>query len=198
MPTEPRPRPAIPRAIRALTWVLFALLLAAAGAALLGLPRAFQAGGSTAARVVPVALLVLFIAGYATYRFALVRAGRYSAGKALVQVGVMCLVLGVVAGIFMERPPEPAPSVDLAGPLASPESAVRALAAELCRHRPKPDALRHVERLVALLDDTSPEVRREAHRTLVVLAGRDVGAAPGSTEAWRTLWRERGAIPAAR
>ena len=71
MPTAPRPRLAIPRAVLTLRWVLFALLLAAAGAALLGLPRALQAGGSTALRVLPVALLVLFIAGYATYRFAL-------------------------------------------------------------------------------------------------------------------------------
>jgi len=199
MPTPPRPRLAIPRLVHTLRWVLFTLLLAAAGAALLGLPRALQAGGSTALRVVPVALLVLFIAGYATYRFALVRAGRYSAGKALVQVGVMCLVLGVVAGIFMEgASPEQVPGVDLAGPLASPDPAVRAMAAELCRHRPRPDALRQVERLVGLLDDAAPEVRREAHATLVVLAGRDVGAATGSSEAWKALWRDRGILPAAR
>ena len=199
MPTAPRPRLAIPRSVLTLRWVLFALLLAAAGAALLGLPRALQAGGSTALRVAPVALLILFIAGYATYRFALVRAGRYSAGKALVQVGVMCLVLGVVAGIFMERPAPPAvPGVDLAAPLASSDPAVRALAAEVCRHRPRADALRHLERLVALLDDGAPEVRREAHATLVLLAGRDVGSAPGSGEAWRALWREQGLLPVAR
>jgi hypothetical protein len=180
-------------------WVLFALLLAAAGAALLGLPRALQAGGPTALRVAPVALLVLFIAGYATYRFALVRAGRYSAGKAIVQVVVMCLVLGVVAGMFMETPaPAPGPALDLAAPLASPDPAVRALAAELCRHRPRADGLRHVDRLVALLDDAAPEVRREAHASLVELAGRDLGASPGSGEAWRALWRDRGILPAAR
>jgi hypothetical protein len=199
MPTEPRPRLAIPRIVLALRWVLFALLLAAAGAALLGLPRALEAGGSTALRVVPVALLVLFIAGYATYRFALVRAGRYSAGKALVQVGVMCLVLGVVAGIFMEGPsPVAMPGVDLAAPLASSDPAVRALAAEVCRHRPRADALRHVDRLVGLLEDGAPEVRREAHATLVLLAGRDAGAAPGAAEAWRALWRDKGLLPAAR
>jgi hypothetical protein len=199
MPSAPRPRLAIPRIALTLRWVLFALLLAAAGAALLGLPGALQAGGSTARRVVPVALLVLFIAGYATYRFALVRVGRYSAGKALVQVGVMCLVLGVVAGIFMEgAAPEQAPGVDLAAPLASPDPAVRALAAEACRHRPRAEALRHLERLVALLDDGAPEVRREAHATLVRLAGRDEGAAPGSAEAWRALWRDKGLLPAAR
>jgi len=160
--------------------------------------RALQAGGSTAMRVVPIVLLVIFIAGYATYRFALVRAGRYSAGKALVQVGVMCLVLGVVAGMFMERPaPERGPALDLAAPLASPDPAVRALAAELCRHRPKADALRHVERLVALLDDGVPEVREEAHASLVALAGRDVGSQAGSSDAWKALWRDRGVWPAA-
>jgi hypothetical protein len=199
MPTAPRPRLAIPRIVLTLRWILFALLLAAAGAALLGLPRALEAGGSAALRVVPVALLVLFIAGYATYRFALVRAGRYSAGKALVQVGVMCLILGVVAGIFTERPaPEHVPGVDLAQPLASPDPVVRALAAEVCRHRPPAEARRHLERLVALLDDGSPEVRREAHVTLVKLAGRDAGAAAGSAEAWRSLWRDKGLLPAAR
>ncbi len=198
MPTEPRLRPAIPRLVLALRWVLFALLLAAAGGALLGLPRAWEAGGGNAVRVVVLALLVLFIAGYTTYRFALVRAGRYRAGKALVQVGLMCLVLGVVAGLVMEPPPVVHQGLDLAGPLGAPDPATRALAAELVRHRPKAEALRQVERLVALLEDASPEVRSEAHASLVALAGRDAGAAPGSADAWRVLWRDRGVIPAAR
>ena len=90
MSSEPRPRAALPGAIGALRWVLLALLIAAAAAALLGLPRAFQAEGTSALRLVPVALLVLFVGGYAAYRFALVRAGRYPAGKALVRVGLDC------------------------------------------------------------------------------------------------------------
>jgi hypothetical protein len=201
MPNESRPRAAaIPRAIRALRWVLFALLLAAAGAALVGLPRAFRSGWSSGLRLVPVALLLVFVAGYAAYRFALIRAGRYSAGKTFVQVGVMLLAVGVIASIALERPrPEDLSGVvDLAGPLASADPTVRALAAELCRHRPRAEALRHVERLIGLVDDGAPEVRREAHATLVALADSDEGSGPGAAARWRGLWQRRGVLTADR
>ncbi len=135
-----------PVAVRDLRWILFALLLAASAAALIGLPRAEAGGWSTWLRLVPVMLLVLFIGGYATYRYTLVRAGHYSAGKALVRVGVMVLLIGVIACIALERAPAPpaGPGVDLAGPLESPDAAVRALAAEVVRTRPPAEALRHV------------------------------------------------------
>jgi hypothetical protein len=68
------------------------------------------------------------------------------------------------------------------------------MAAELARHRSPDDALRYVPRLVALLDDASPEVRRQARASLVALAGRDEGGEGSDAAArWRDFWLERGA-----
>lgn len=180
-----------------LRWILFALLLATSAVALVGLPRAFERGWPSWARLLPVGLLLLFIVGYAFYRWSLVRAGRYSSGKALIRVGAMLLALGVIAGIALDRPPvDQAPSLDLAGPLASPDPAQRALAAELVRYRPHAGAIRHVPRLLVLLDDPAPDVRREAHAALVALAGEDVGEGPDASARWRQLWIGRGVSPA--
>jgi hypothetical protein len=196
MSNEPRPRIAIPGSIRALRWVLLALLFAAAAASLLGLPRAVQGGWPGATRLVPVLLLVLFVGGYAAYRFALVRAGRYSEGKALVRVGLMVVLLGVIASISLERTPGPiaASGVDLAGPLASADPAVRALAAEVVRARSPQEAQRHAARLLALLEDPAPEVRREARASLGVLTGADAGEGPDAMARWRELCQARGLL----
>jgi hypothetical protein len=197
MSNEPRPRIAIPGSIRALRWVLLALLFAAAAASLLGLPGAAQGGWPGATRLVPVLLLVLFVGGYAAYRFALVRAGRYSEGKALVRVGLMVVLLGVIASISLERTPGPiATGVDLAAPLTSQDPAVRALAAEVLRTRPPQEAQRHVARLLALLDDPASEVRREARASLGVLTGSDAGEGQDATARWRELCQARGLLPA--
>lgn len=197
MSNEPRPRAAVPGGLRALRWVLIGLLAAAAAAALFGLPRAFQGRLPGALRWVPIVLLVLFVGGYAAYRFALARAGRYSEGKALVRVGLMVLLVGVIASIALERPPTPppGPGVDLAGPLASPDPVLRALAAEVVRSRPAAEAQRHAERLLALLEDPSPEVRREARASLGALAGADGGEGPGAVARWRELCEARGLLP---
>jgi hypothetical protein len=196
MQNEPRPRAAIPGGLRVLRWVLLALLVAAAAGALLGLPRAVQGGWTSPARLIPVGLLVLFVGGYAAYRFALARAGRYSEGKALVRVGLMVLLLGVIASIALERPPvAPAgPGLDLAGPLASPDPTVRALAAEVVRSRPAPEVQVHAERLLALLEDPVPEVRREARASLGALVGADGGEGPGAPARWRELCEARGLV----
>jgi hypothetical protein len=184
----------VPGAVPYLRWILFALLLVAASAALIGLPRAEAGGWSTWLRLVPVLLLVLFIGGYATYRFTLVRAGHYPAGKALVRVAMLVLLTLAITGIALDRPAPitKAPGLDLAGPLARPEPELRALASEVVRHRPRSEALVHVPRLIALLDDESPLVRREAHATLVALAGRDVGEGSGAADRWRRLWSASG------
>jgi hypothetical protein len=193
MSSAPTPRPdGVPGAVPYLRWILFALLLGASAAALVGLPRSAVAGSPEWPRWVPVGLLVLFIGGYATYRFTLVRAGHYPAGKALVRIGAMLLLLGVIVGIALDRPVPPVTGPDLAAPLAGPDPVARALAAELVRYRPHEQGLRHVGRLVALLDDPSAEVRREAHASLVALAGADAGQGPGSAERWRALWASRG------
>jgi hypothetical protein len=188
-----------PAAVRSLRWILIALLFASAALTLVGVPELARSVARGAwprsALAIPPAILAVFIAGYAVYRFVLVQAGRYSAGKALVQVALMVLVLGVMTGVVVElaqayrADPQGTP-VDLAGPLRSPEPEVRAIAAELTRHRPRASAVRAVPRLIDLLEDPSPEVRREARASLVALAGRDVGGeGPDAAARWREYWR---------
>lgn len=181
--------------VRVMRWVLFALLIVSAALSLVGLPELQEAvaAGRTppVALALPPAFLAVFIVGYGVYRIALVRAGRYPAGKALVQLAVMLLVLGVVAGVAL-RPPTglSAPGrgpVELGRPLASADPEVRALGAELARHRPRDEGVAVAGRLVELLGDPSPEVRRQARAALVALAGRDVGG-EGSDAAQR--WRD--------
>jgi hypothetical protein len=183
-----------PRAVRAARWVLFGLLLVSAALTLFGLPdlqRAVAEGrwprGTLA---IAPALLVVFLVGYAAYRIALVRAGRYPAGKALVRIALTAAVIGVVAGLVL-RPPPPAGEgpVELGVLLVSARPEVRALAAEVVRHRPRAEALAHVDRLVDLLEDPSPEVRRQARLSLAALAGDDLGAGPGAPARWRALFR---------
>jgi hypothetical protein len=188
-----------PRAIRAFRWVLFGLLFSAAALTLLGLPDVAQAVAAgrwpRAALAFPPGILAVFIAGYAAYRLVLVRAGRYPAGKALAHVVLMLLVLGVVGGIVLEladtqRAQATATPIELARSLRSRDPEVRALAAELARHRPREAALRNVDRLIQLLEDPSPEVRRQARATLTVLAGRDVGGeGRDAVRRWREHWR---------
>jgi hypothetical protein len=189
------------KAVRVARWVLFGLLIVSAAWTLIGLPelqREVAAGRwPRAALAGPPALLALFIIGFAAYRIALVREGRSGAGKSLVQVAVMFLVFAVVAGVAL-RPSErlmgEGPAA-LARPLASQDPDVRAIAAEVARYRPR-DELRGVAgRLVELLDDPAPEVRRQAHAALVALAGSDVGGeGPGAAARWRTWARDSGLV----
>jgi hypothetical protein len=188
--------------VRAARWVLFGLLLVSAALTLFGLPelqRAVAAGRwPPIALAVPPALLALFVAGYAAYRLVLVRAGRYGAGKALVQVAGMFLVVAVVAGIALrpgEGPPARRDFVPLAGPLASADPDVRALAAEVARYRSREQARAVAGRLVDLMDDPSVEVRRQAHAALVALAGSDAGGqGPGAAARWRAWARGQGLV----
>jgi hypothetical protein len=182
--------------VRAARWVLFALLLASAALTLFGLPelqRAVAAGRwPTVALAAAPALLGVFAVGYAAYRIVLVRAGRYPAGKALVRIAIMAAVVGVVAGLVLVPPDGAAPGqgpVDLGRTLLSSDPEVRALAAELVRHRPREQGLEHVQRLVVLVDDRFPEVRRQARLSLTALAGRDVGGeGRDAAERWRSHW----------
>lgn len=178
--------------VRSLRWVLWVLLFAAVVATLEGLPalRDVARGGrfATGLSLVPVVLVGLFIVGYAVYRFTLVRAGRYPAGKAMTQIALMSVFFAMIlrwggapdVGARADQP------VDLAQALASQDPEVRALAAEVLRARPRGEALNQAERLIALLSDPSGEVRRQAHESLVQLAGRDLGAGSDSAGAWRT------------
>jgi hypothetical protein len=198
MSTLPRARPPrAPAILKAARWVLIVLLLVSAAVTLFGLPRLQRAIAEgrwpPATLAVPAALLGLFAVAYAGYRILLVRAGRYPAGKALVRIAVVAAVVGAAAGIVLVPPDSRDPgesTVDLAGPLRSADPDVRALAAEVVRHRPRVQALAHGDRLVELLDDGSPEVRRQARLSLVSLAGKDAGGrGPDAAARWREQLR---------
>ena len=198
MPSEGRP--ATPRLIRKARLVLYVLLLAAAAVTLFGAPVLEQSvregKAPRAALILAPALLAAFILLFAAYRFTLVRAGRYLAGKAFVQVGLMVLVLTLALPGSLERwrSAGTVRTVDLSRHLRAPDAETRALAAELARHRDPPDALRYVPRLIELLEDASPEVRRQARASLVALAGTDEGGeGPDAARRWRDWWKAHGA-----
>lgn len=177
--------------------VLYLLLLGAAAAALL-VPHGDEPGGGVGRRpellLAPV-LLGLFAIGFTTYRFTLVRSGRYHAGKAFVQVGLLGLVLFLFVPGSVERwkASGATPPVDLTRQLRSADPEARAMAAELVRHRDPQDARRYVPRLVALLSDPSVEVRRQARGSLTSMAREDVGGeGPDAPERWRAHWAARG------
>jgi HEAT repeat protein len=186
-----------PRAVKAARWILFVLLLVSAGVTLFGVPELqhaiAQGRWPPVALAVPAGLLALFAVGYAAYRLALVRAGRYPAGKALVRIVLMAAAVGAAAGIVLIPPEAGGPgesAVELSRPLRSSDPDVRALAAELVRHRSRRQADTYAERLVELLDDPSPEVRRQARLSLVSLAGRDVGGSgPDAAQRWRAHFK---------
>jgi hypothetical protein len=179
--------------------LLYVLLLASAVVTLTGVPELERAvrerHRSPVLLMVAPALLSLFIVLFAAYRVALVRAGRYHAGKAFVQVGFMLAVLALLLPGSLERfrAAGVARPVDLTRQLASPDPEARAMAAELTRHRGPEDAQRYVPRLLAMLADPSPEVRRQVRASLVALAGEDAGGeGPGAADRWREFWRGRG------
>jgi hypothetical protein len=178
---------------------LYVLLIASAAVTLFASPLLEQAvrEGRVApyALVVPPALLAAFIALFAVYRFALVRAGRYHAGKAFIQVLVMVMVLTLALPGSLERwrAAGTVRSVDLSRHLRAPDAEARALAAELARHRERAEAMRYVPRLVELLEDPSLEVRRQARASLSALAGTDVGGEGDDAKVrWRAYWKARG------
>ena len=181
--------------------VLYVLLLASAGVTLFGAPLLEQAvREGKAPRVslmVPPLLLATFIGLFAAYRYLLVRAGRYHAGKAFIQVGLMALVLTLALPGSLERwrSAGTVRSVDLTRHLGSPDPEARALAAELARHRERTEALRYVPRLVQLLEDGAPEVRRQARASLVALAGTDAGGeGQGAAARWTAWWKDHGVV----
>jgi hypothetical protein len=197
---RPDPRAPLPPAfVRPLRLFLYVLLLASAVVSLNGLPVLEQAvregRRSPATLMIAPGLLAVFVAAFAVYRFTLVRAGRYHAGKAFVHVGLMILALSLLLPGSLERYRSAGTvrPVDLSRHLSSPDAEARAMAAELARHREQADALRYVPRLVELSEDASPEVRRQARATLVSLAGRDAGGdGPGTADRWRAFWQGRG------
>ena len=198
-PTPSDGRAGVPGRLRKARLLLYVLLLAAAAVTLFGAPALEQAvregKAPRAALILAPALLAAFIGLFAAYRFTLVRAGRYLAGKAFVQVGLMVLVLMLALPGSLERwrSAGTVREVDLSRHLSAPDAEARALAAELARHRELPDALRYVPRLIELLEDGSPEVRRQARASLVALAGSDAGGeGPDAVPRWRAWWKAHG------
>ena len=196
MPPDPRD-PELSPAARTARMVLYLLLLGAAGAALLVPPGTdFGAGpGRRPELLLAPLMLGAFAIGFTAYRYTLVRAGHYHAGKAFVPIGLLGLVLVLFIPGSVERwqASGATPPVDLTRQLRAADPEARAMAAELVRHRSPDDARRYVPRLVVLLDDPSAEVRRQAGASLVALAGRDVaGEGPEAAQRWRAYWAERG------
>jgi hypothetical protein len=191
--------PAWSRLLRPAVWLLYLLLAGSALVTLAGGPTLEQAvreGRLSQAALIAAPLLFLaFILVFAAYRFALVRAGRYLAGKAFVQVGLMLLVLTLVLPGSLERyrSASTVRAVDLGRFLSAGDAEARAMAAELARHRERAEAMRYIPRLLDLLEDGSPEVRRQARASLAALAGEDAGGeGPGAAARWRAWWRARG------
>jgi hypothetical protein len=197
--TSANERPAWTRLLGPARLLLYALLVSSALVTLLGGPSLEQAVREgrlpQVALVVAPALLLIFILVFAAYRYALVRSGHYLAGKAFVQVGLMLLVLTLLLPGSLERyrAAGTVRPVDLSRHLGAPDAEARAMAAELTRHRERPEALRYVPRLLELVDDPSPEVRRQARASLVALAGRDAGGEGAAAAArWREFWVGQG------
>jgi len=193
MPPESSDRDLTPAA-RTARVVLYLLLLAAAAAALL-VPSGNEPGTGTGRRpellLAPI-LLGAFAIGFTAYRYTLVRAGRYHAGKAFVHLGLV-LVLFVPGSVERWKASGASPPVDLTRQLRAADPEARAMAAELARHRSPDDARRYVPRLVLLVDDPSAEVRRQASASLVALAGEDAGGeGPEAAQRWRAFWAARG------
>jgi hypothetical protein len=180
---ESRPRTRGWRAASAAA--LYVLLIGSAALALWSrrdpqaLPRELQAA-------VPW-VFGLFVAAFAVYRVAAVRARRYPAFKAFFQVGVMVwvgLLLLPQAKARYETSGDP-----LVALLADPNPQVRTLAAELTRHRS--EAGSYAPFLLRALRDPEPQVRHEAHRSLVAIGGADLGPPDNeeALEAW-DAWGE--------
>jgi hypothetical protein len=163
-------------------FVLYVLLGLAAALALWGDRATFVPAAWHAAA--PVAF-GLFLAAFSAYRYVLVRANRYPAGKAFFQVGAGVLfitfLLPGARGSFVSTTLTPAPSStapnsnpagtapteDLTPLLVHQDAAVRRLACEVARSRP--DGARWVEALRARQEDSSAEVRAECAKSLAAL-----------------------------
>ncbi len=181
---EQPPRWAGIQAGPALAGVLYALLVLSAALALWvrQFPGALPPRLEQASPWVFLAFLICF----ALYRLVLVRARKYPVIKAFFQIGAGILFFFLLLPAARETYAEPQDRLDALLQDSNPH--VRALAAEVARHRE--DSRRHAPALVKALADPDKEVREEAHRSLVELTGRDLGAPGdvGAQEAWRALY----------
>ncbi len=148
-----------------LRWVLWALLALMVLMVVVGLPdwavEMFADGRiPRVVLILPATFFGLFVIVFAVYRLLLVRAGRYNAGKAFVQVGLAALVLMLLlpTSLARYRAVEPQRRVPVSPLLVSDDPAVRAVACEALAARRGDDPAREIaERLAS--EDPDPLVR---------------------------------------
>jgi len=160
------------------------LLLVASAALSLG-ARRFPGLLPEKLEIAAPTLFLVFLICFALYRLALVRARRYPAFKAFFQIGATVLFFTLLLPGAKNRYERPVDEVEML--LSDDNPHLRALAAEVVRHRP--EGRKYVPLLVRALRDTEPRVRQEAHRSLVVLTGQDLGE-PEDEEAVKA-WEKR-------
>jgi hypothetical protein len=167
----------------ALAGLLYVLLVGSAALALWvrEFPAVLPPG---LARAAPFVFLV-FVGCFAGYRLALVSSRKYPPFKAFFQIAAATLFFMLL--LPSARTPHLQPEDDLAELLLDSNPKVRALAAEVTRYRP--DAPRYGSLLVRTLEDPDRRVRAEAHRSLVQIAGTDLGEP--DNEAAVKAWGER-------
>jgi hypothetical protein len=156
--------------VPALRWVLWSLLAVMVLVLVTGLPewtldRVADGRLPRGVLLLPALVFGLFVVAFGTYRFLLVKAGRYNAGKAFVQVGLGALVLTLLFPANLARYREVAPEPPVAlGPLLDAEDpAIRAVACEALAARRGPDAARDRARVLAE-SDPDPRVRAACRR----------------------------------
>jgi hypothetical protein len=185
-----------PRRLRVRAGLAFVQVLRPALYALLVLSALFTfwSGGSVAGRTLPPwtqsvapTLFGIFLAIFAVYRFALMRAKKYPAAMGLFQVGLGALIWVLLLPSARHRVTAPSQLDELPALMASPDPRVRAVAVELAGYRGEDG--RYAREMIDRLDDADAAVRERAHAALVRLLKSDAGASP---EAWRELARSRG------
>ncbi|RMG10792.1 MAG: HEAT repeat domain-containing protein [Deltaproteobacteria bacterium] len=157
------------RPLRLLSWGLLVLSVVLSTAGLPEWARARITSGQWPRLLVYLgpAAFAAFLLGFSVYRFALVRARRYNAAKAFLQVGLGFLVLAFMVATARQRHaalgmPRRA-AVDLRPLLDDPRPELRAVACEALAHRPKDDPAR--PRAAALAEsDPDPRVRAACAR----------------------------------
>jgi hypothetical protein len=184
-----------PRRLRVRAGLAFVQVLRPALYALLVLSALFTfwSGGPVAGRTLPgwtqsvaPTLFGIFLAIFAVYRFALMRAKKYPAATGLFQVGLGALIWVLLLPSARQRIAPPSQVDELPALMASPDPRVRAIAVELAGYRG--DGNRYAREMIERLDDADAAVRGRAHAALVRLAKTDAGENP---EAWRKLARSR-------
>lgn len=127
-------------------------------------------------------LFLVFLVCFALYRLALVRAKKYPAFKAFYQIGAAILFFTLLLPRAKNRYDIPVDELEMLLSDGNPQ--VRALAAEVVRHRP--EGSKYGALLVRALRDADPHVRQEAHRSLVQLSGKDLGGPEdeAAVQAW--------------